>query len=152
MDESITERFPGARVPERTLLTRGVEGFEWRRRGHKAKTLSGRSGVHRSSTCLAVDRDRGPMAEEGRNANWNRRRQKAFESAGSDGLLRGCAAAHRETHYCHPGGSEPYFRGPQSGALEQKYSIVNFCRVGTFIQKTLAHRAVAITIGDNSSP
>ena len=34
---------------------------------------------------LAVDRDRGPMAGEGRNANRNG--QKAFESAASGGLL-----------------------------------------------------------------
>ena len=28
-DEPMTERFPGARVPEGTLLRGGVGGFEW---------------------------------------------------------------------------------------------------------------------------
>jgi len=28
---------------------------------------------------------------------------------------RDCAVAHRRTRDCHPGGSEPRFRGPQSG-------------------------------------
>ena len=67
-------------------------------------------------------------------------------------VRRGCAAAHRATPNCTPGGSEPYFRGPRSGFFWQKHSVVDFCRVGTFSIETLAYEAVAIAVGNNLFP
>ena len=63
---------------------------------------------------------------------------------------RGCAAAHRATRDCHPGGSEPYFQGPGSGLFQQKHTFINFWGMGTSIRKALTYKAVAIAVGNKS--
>ena len=72
----MTERFPGARVLERMLLTRGAGRFEWQRGGRNAKALSRRSRVLRSSVWTEtvegrIVRER--KCTESRRVRWIRR-------------------------------------------------------------------------------
>ena len=63
-------------------------------------------------------------------------------------LTRGGAAAHRATHDSSPYGSEPYFRGPQSGFFCSKHKERSHRAVNAFSVEALAHWVVGVLVDD----